>query len=529
MKPLFKISVIVILLFGTTIYLPSCKKEATPPIVITTIVSDITKTTASIGGTVTSDGGSEIIVFGVCWSTSPNPTVSSNKTSYNAGIGSYTSMITGLTENTTYYVRAYATNSAGTSYGNEISFKTNQVNKGSTVPTLTTTIVTSITSTSAISGGNITDDGGGDITSRGIYWNRTPDSDIYPDEVTTDGSGTGSFVSNLSNLSPGTTYYVKAYAVNGVGIAFGPTLSFTTSIEQGGTWIRKADFPGGQRVSAASFSIGTKMYLGLGWDDGDNPRIDFWEWDQATNVWTRKADFPGFAEGSFVWFSIGTKGYIGTSGNVYTNDFTTKFWEYDPAGNSWIQKASLPITPSRYGAVGFSIGTKGYIGIGGKSGFISDPYYKDFWEWDQETNIWTQKADFPGNTRAAAVGFSIGNKGYIGTGYDGTNNSKEFWEWDQATNVWTRRADFGGTSRSYAVGFSIGNKGYLGTGGLLKDFWEWDQATNVWTPKANFGGPARNGAVGVSIGDKGYIGTGMNGNGQPYAFMDLWEYEPNLK
>ncbi len=119
-------------------------------------------------------------------------------------------------------------------------------------------------------------------------------------------------------------------------------------------------------------------------------------------------------------FSIGTKGYIGTSGNVYTNDFTTEFWEYDPATNSWTQKASLPITPSRYGAVGFSIGTKGYIGIGGKSGFNSDPYYKDFWEWDQATNIWTQKADFPGNARVAAVGFSIGNKGYIGTGYDGT-------------------------------------------------------------------------------------------------------------
>ncbi len=69
-----------------------------------------------------------------------------------------------------------------------------------------------------------------------------------------------------------------------------------------------------------------------------------------------------------------------------------------------------------------------------------------------------------------------------------------------------------------------------GSDGLyLKDFWEWDQATNVWTQKANFGGTARIGAVGFSIGNKGYIGTGMNGNGQPYAFMDLWEYDPNLK
>ena len=138
----------------------------------------------------------------------------------------------------------------------------------------------------------------------------------------------------------------------------------------------------------------------------------------------------------------------------------------------------------------------------------------------------------------SAVGFSIGNKGYIGTGSgQGSTSNTDFWEWDQATDSWTRKADFAGTARQSAVGFSIGNKGYIGTGlnysisGYKKDFWEWDQATNVWTQKVNFAGSARAGAVGFSIGNKGYIGcgsgTGTDNFGIP--LQDFWEYDPTLK
>jgi hypothetical protein len=115
MKHLFKNSVIVILLFGTAIYLPSCKKEATLPVVTTTYVSDITQTTASTGGKVIDNGGAEVFDIGVCWSTTPNPTTSSNKIStdkINIGTnaGSFTSSLTELTADTRYYVRAYASN-----------------------------------------------------------------------------------------------------------------------------------------------------------------------------------------------------------------------------------------------------------------------------------------------------------------------------------------------------------------------------------------------------------------------------------
>ena len=292
-----------------------------------------------------------------------------------------------------------------------------------------------------------------------------------------------------------------------------------------GYWTRKADFGGAAKVFATGFSIGTKGYIGIG--DTTNPTNDFWEWDQATNVWTQKADFGGAARANAVGFSIGSKGYIGTgsTGNgPYT--FYNDFWEWDQFTNLWTQKANFGGT-ARGTAIGFSIGTKGYIGTGdyfNGSGWI---FYNDFWEWDQSTNVWVSKTQFGGTARQTAVGFSIGSKGYIGTGWDNNSLRSDFWEWDQGTNVWTQKANFGGTGRADAVGFSIGNKGYIGTGadttgGLTNDFWEWDQANNTWAQKANFGGVARGAAIGFSIGSKGYIGIGQKAPN--INTRDFWEY-----
>ena len=184
---------------------------------------------------------------------------------------------------------------------------------------------------------------------------------------------------------------------------------------------------------------------------------------------------------------------------------------------TWVQKADF-IGKARNSAVGFSIGGKGYVGTG-----YDGSYCKDFWEYDPAQNTWTQKADFGGTARNSAVAFSIGSKGYIGTGYDGAYY-KDFWEYDPAQNTWTQKADFGGKARKAAVGFSIESKGYIGTGydgSYYKDFWEYDPVQNIWKQKADFGGAARDSAAGFSIGSKGYIGTGSSGS---YC-KDFWEYD----
>jgi N-acetylneuraminic acid mutarotase len=162
-----------------------------------------------------------------------------------------------------------------------------------------------------------------------------------------------------------------------------------------GTWTQKADFPGEMRYGVASFSIGTKCYIGKGESMDGHLLKDFWEWDQATNIWIRKADFQEIPHYGVTKFSIGDKGYIGTGGNV-KNDF----WEYDPATDTWNQKEPVPETAGIAYAVGFSIGTKGYIGTG--RNIKKNNYTNEFWEWDQETNVWTQKADF-GSARLAVV------------------------------------------------------------------------------------------------------------------------------
>ncbi len=281
-------------------------------------------------------------------------------------------------------------------------------------------------------------------------------------------------------------------------------------------WTQKAYFGGTARVGAVGFSIGTKGYIGTGYDGAY--KKDFWEYDPVTNAWTQKADFGGAARNQAVGFSIGPKGYIGT-GNDGVTPRKKDFWEYDPASNTWTQKTDFGGT-ARFGAVGFSIDAKGYIGTG-----YDGAYKKDFWEYDPGTNDWTQKTDFGGTGRRYATGFSIGpNKGYIGTGYDNiTPDKKDFWEYDPGSNAWTQKTDFGGTARYYAVGFSIGSKGYIGTGigvGYQNDFWEYDPGSNAWTQKTDFGGTAREIAVGFSIGSKGYIGTGYDGANK----KDFWVY-----
>jgi uncharacterized protein (TIGR02145 family) len=193
------------------------------PTITTTAVTSITRTTATSGGTITNDGGGTIQGSGVVWATTTNPTIENGVLSNNATNSSFTSNLTDLNAGTTYYVRAYAFNSAGTAYGNERSFTTLPV----TLPTLTTLEVTSITSTWANSGGNIINDGGGTITDRGLVWSTFANPSIAINQGSVSGgTGIGLFYRSIVNLTPGVTCYVRAYATNSAGTTYGNELSF---------------------------------------------------------------------------------------------------------------------------------------------------------------------------------------------------------------------------------------------------------------------------------------------------------------
>ncbi len=362
--------------------------SVTIPTVSTSSVTSVTNNSAIGGGNVTADGGASVTERGIVYATTQNPTTANSKVTSGTGTGSFTANITGLSASTTYYVRAYATNSAGTAYGTQVSFTTqanptsltlpvtenfnsatiptgwttqntgtgvterwatsNTANAGgtayemkctyqnvnpattrlitpaintagisqvtlsfrhfldaygtgatlrvqtsnnlstwtnttwsvatgstnigpatvtvditsnlnssttyiafvvdgnlyqidywyvdnvsittgssATVPTVSTTSVSSITANSATGGGNVTADGGASVTERGIVYATTQNPTTANSKVTS-GTGTGSFTANMTGLTANTTYYVRAYAINSAGTAYGSQVSFTT-------------------------------------------------------------------------------------------------------------------------------------------------------------------------------------------------------------------------------------------------------------------------------------------------------------
>jgi len=234
----------IVLLLSMGLLLFSCGPQENPdhhlPSVSTGTVTNITTTTATCSGNVTSDGGSSVTSRGVCWSTTQNPTTANSKTIDDlaqktkavdgTGLGTYNSDITGLSTNTTYYVRAYATNSQGTAYGEQRAFTTNAE---LTIPSVTTGDVTNITTTTADCSGNVTSDGGSSVTARGVYWS-TSENPTTSNSKTTDGTGLGAYTGNITGLYPNTTYYVRAYATNAQGIAYGEQKLFKTNRGEGG-------------------------------------------------------------------------------------------------------------------------------------------------------------------------------------------------------------------------------------------------------------------------------------------------------
>ena len=194
--------------------------------------------------------------------------------------------------------------------------------------------------------------------------------------------------------------------------------------------------------------------------------------------------------------------------------------EEELVGN-WVELSDFDGLP-RADAVGFVIGNKAYVG----TGYDGDNFHNDFWEYDPARNSWTQKASFPGSARSQAVGFSTDTKGFIGTGWDGRYRLKDFYAYDAASNTWAQTADLEGSARRSAVAFSINNKGYVGTGDSVanfKDFWEYDPASDVWNKVSSIGGSKRTSAATFVINGKGYVIGGID---NADYLNDMWRYDP---
>ncbi|MEJ7644741.1 MAG: kelch repeat-containing protein [Chryseolinea sp.] len=179
----------------------------------------------------------------------------------------------------------------------------------------------------------------------------------------------------------------------------------------------------------------------------------------------------------------------------------------------------------RAGAVSFTIGNKAFVGLG----YDGDDYFNDFYFYNADKGYWEDVADFPGVLRESAVAFSIGEFGYVGLGYNrdlDTEELADFWEYNSAANTWRQLSDFP-SARYGAVAFAINDRGYVGTGNdgdyYLSDFYQYNPEGDQWSEIRGYPGGKREDALGIAFNGKGYVCTGRN-NGSYKA--DMWAYTP---
>ena len=423
----------------------------TTPIVTTADVTNITETTATSGGNVTSDGGSPVTARGVCWDTSPNPTTAGSHTIDGAGMGTFVSNLTGLTGGTLYYVRAYATNSIGTSYGNELTFTT------LTLPTVTTTTVTNIAQTTATSGGTVSSDGGSPVTARGVCWSTSPNP-TTSDSHTTDGTGTGTFVSNLTGLTGGTLYYVRAYATNSVGTAYGNELTFTTltfpTVSTATvTNITQTTATSGGNVTSDGGSPVTAR--GVCWDTSPNPTTAGSHTIDGAGMGTFVSNLTGLTGGTLYYVRAYATNSIGTA---YGNELT-----FTTSGTNWIVQTSG--TTQNLLSVHFPDANTGYVvGVNG----IILKTTNGGTTWVLQTSSCSDSL--------TSVYFTDTNTGYIvgqwGTILKTTNGGTDWTTLTSGTSICL-----------YSVYFTEANTGYVvgGSGTILKTT---NGGTN-WTPQTS--------------------------------------------
>ncbi len=318
--------------------------------------SEITKNTAKIKAVINTNNGSSLTERGICYSLSANPTISNSKSkdsNFYSDLGEFTIALSNLTAGTKYYAKAYATNSYGTAYGEEITFTT----LPATPATVSTNSIYSITQNSAYCSGNISDDGGAIVTERGFCYSTSTSSPTISSSKVSSGTGIGSFYTNITQLSSGTTYYVRAYSINKAGVSYGNTLSFKT---------QSATIPNGISINAVSnISYNLATFSGnLTSDGGATLSAQGFVYSSSTSLPT--------LSNSVVYSTIGIGNFstsvtgLSPSTIYYVRAFATNF-----VGTNYSNTVSFTTSP--YIAIGqaYAGGIIAYIFQSGDNGYVA--------------------------------------------------------------------------------------------------------------------------------------------------------------
>lgn len=227
MKPLLVISVLgIITLAWACQKMPDVPAGSNKIVIGTTTIHLVLSTSATVSTTLNNTGGNAIMQHGHCWSTSAHPVLTNAHSSLGPVLstGAFTSELTNLNESTTYFIRPYFTFNGITIYGDQTTLTTGTL----ALPSVSTSIVIEVTSSSIWCGGNVTNSGNGTVSERGVCLSSSHNPTVQNSQHTHDGSGTGEYTSYLDGLTGGTTYYLRAYATNEKGTAYGDELPSTT-------------------------------------------------------------------------------------------------------------------------------------------------------------------------------------------------------------------------------------------------------------------------------------------------------------
>lgn len=277
-------------------------------------------------------------------------------------------------------------------------------------------------------------------------------------------------------------------------------------------WVAKSPLPGNKRnYGAVFFAIGSRMFYGLGYADEDGvvnkAQYDFWEYLPDNDEWIPKKSFTpiGALQRTLdcsAAFVIDDKAYVLSDSAI---------WKYDPIGDEWTKRNYFEDEKDRDGAVYFTIGNKGYYGMGVAPGVIG---IKDFWEYDPANDTWTPTSSYGGNGRGWSAGFTLGDRGYVAGGWNADGNTIAY-EYSQSGDTWTTiQMPFATPTLVWKAGFAVGGFGYYGDSAMgAQRFYKLDYNTATWVQLQSIPGDPELNYWGLKAGDKAFVRTDT----------DLWE------
>jgi N-acetylneuraminic acid mutarotase len=309
-----------------------------------------------------------------------------------------------------------------------------------------------------------------------------------------------------------------------------------------GNWIKRADYAGDARYEAVAFVIGDTAYVGTGFGGPHKGAklSTFYKYDPSKDNWSVVASlqdptdpFRNLGRTGASAFAAAGKGYVVTGEDSAHNSLNDT-WCYDPVANSWSAKADFPGSV-RYYAVGFAIGDSGYVGTGVTGD--GNTIVGDFYRFDPNNNKWDAITSLK-DKRKNAVSFVINDSAYVVSGIgSGSTSAYYMYVYDRSTDTWREKSqirnatdysyddDYTTIARSQAVAFVINNKAYLATG-TVQNTWEYNPVTDRWEEKTAFDGTSRTGAVGFTVKGRGFVATGANSSS---GLDDLREFDPTAE